>query len=148
MKLITLVAVFLFVHTNSGAQTNNEYDSVLAKKLNGNANGMKSYYLVILKTGSANITDKAASDSLFREHIKNNQRLADENKIVVAGPMGKNDKTYRGIFILNTSSREEAEKMVATDPAVQAKVFDAEYYPWFATAALQEIMGIHKKITK
>lgn len=148
MKLITLVAVLVFVHTNSLAQTNKEYDSVLAKKLNGNANGMKSYYLVILKTGTANITDKATSDSLFRGHMKNIQRLADGSKMVVAGPMGKNDKTYRGIFVLNTSSREEAEKMVATDPAVQAKVFEAEFYPWFATAALQEVINIHKKITK
>lgn len=148
MKLITLLAILICITTNAIAQTNKAYDSVLAKKLNGNANGMKSYYLVILKTGTANITDKATSDSLFRGHMNNIQRLAAENKMVVAGPIGKNDKTYRGIFILNTASLEEAQKMVATDPAVQAKVFDAEYYPWFATAALQEIMEIHKKITK
>jgi uncharacterized protein YciI len=148
MKLSILFVVLLFATTHSNAQTNKEYDSVLAKKLNGNANGMKSYYLVILKTGSANITDKAISDSLFRGHMNNIQRLAAENKMVVAGPMGKNDRTYRGIFILNTSSLEEAQKLVASDPAVQAKVFDAEYYPWFATAALQEIMEIHKKIIK
>jgi uncharacterized protein len=148
MRLSILLAMLLLAGTGSKAQTNKEYDSVLAKKLNGNANGMKSYYLVILKTGSANITDKAVSDSLFKGHMNNIQRLAAENKMVVAGPMGKNDKTYRGIFVLNTSSLEEAQKMVATDPAVQAKVFDAEYYPWFATAALQEIMSIHKKITK
>lgn len=54
----------------------------------------------------------------------------------------------RGIFILNTDNKEEAERMVATDPAVQAKIFDAEYYPWYATAALQEIMSLHKKISK
>jgi uncharacterized protein len=148
MKLSILFVVLLFATTHSNAQTNKEYDSVLAKKLNGNANGMKSYYLVILKTGSANISDKAISDSLFRGHMNNIQRLAAENKMVVAGPMGKNDRTYRGIFILNTSSLEEAQKLVASDPAVQAKVFDAEYYPWFATAALQEIMEIHKKIIK
>lgn len=54
---------------------------------------MKSYYLVILKTGSAKITDKKRSDSIFGGHMKNIQRLALENKLVVAGPMGKNDKT-------------------------------------------------------
>ncbi|HUS01531.1 MAG TPA: YciI family protein [Chitinophagaceae bacterium] len=149
MKLITLFAVLLFIIANADAQTNNKaYDSVLAKKLNADANGMKRYYLVILKTGSAEITDKAKSDSLFMGHMKNIQRLADEDKLAVAGPLAKNDKTYRGIFILNTSSKEEAEKWVSSDPAVQAKVFDAEYYPWYTTAALQEIMGIHKKITK
>ena len=148
MKLIAMIAVLLFANTYAKAQTNKDYDSVLAKKLNADANGMKRYYLVILKTGTADVSDKAKVDSLFTGHMKNIQRLAAEDKLSVAGPMGKNDKTYRGIFILNTSSKEEAEKWVATDPAVQAKMFDAEYYLWYSTAALQEIMTIHKKITK
>jgi uncharacterized protein YciI len=127
---------------------NAQYDSVLAKKLNADANGMKKYYLVILKTGSADITDKAKLDSLFNGHMKNILSLAMQNKLSIAGPMGKNERSYRGIFILNTDNREEAEKMVASDPAVQANVFSAEYYPWYASAALQQIMEIHKKITK
>ena len=147
MKLLFLV-IFLLGVSYTHAQTNKEYDSVLAKKLNADANGMKMYYLVILKTGTADVSNKAKVDSLFIGHMKNIQRLALENKLCVAGPLAKNDKTYRGIFILNTSSREEAEKLVATDPAVQAKMFDVEFYPWYATAALQEIMDIHKKITK
>jgi hypothetical protein len=106
MKLFTLLSVFLFAGSFAIAQTpNKNYDSVLAKKLNADANGMKRYYLIILKTGTANITDKATLDSIFSGHMKNIQRLASENKMVVAGPMGKNDKTYRGIFILNTSSK-------------------------------------------
>ena len=142
---VFVILIFTCVQLNA---QNTTYDSVLAKKLNADANGMKSYYLVILKTGSAKITDKKKSDSIFGGHMKNIQRLALENKLVVAGPMGKNDKTYRGIFILNTDNKEEAERMVATDPAVQAKFFNAEYYPWYATAALQEIMSLHKKISK
>ena len=148
MKLFILFTALLIIGSSSYAQTNNSYDSVLAKKLNADANGMKRYYLVILKTGSADITDKAIIDSLFKGHMKNIQKLASENKLSVAGPLAKNDKSYRGIFVLNTSSKEEAEKMVATDPAVQSKMLDAEFYPWYATAALQEIMEIHKKITK
>ncbi|MDB5222445.1 MAG: hypothetical protein JWN83_1112 [Chitinophagaceae bacterium] len=149
MKIIILAAVLLFVNTCANAQTiNKDYDSVLAKKLNADDYGMKKYYLVILKTGTANITDKVKNDSIFAGHMKNIQRLASENKLVVAGPLGKNDKAYRGIFIFNTASKEEAEKMVATDPAVQSKVFDAEYYPWYATAALQQTFEIHKKLQK
>lgn len=149
MKLITLIGAVFLTAVAANAQTpNKNYDSVLAKKLNANDNGMKQYYLVILKTGTSGITDKAMLDSLFRGHMKNIQKLASENKLVVAGPIGKNDKTYRGIFVLNTSSKEEAEKMVQTDPAVQAKIFDAEFYPWFASAALQETLGIHNKLQK
>lgn len=149
MKYLTLIAFIITIGCHSNAQiSNKDYDSVLAKKLNANDNGMRRYYLVILKTGTANITDKVQLDSLFKEHMKNIQRLASENKLSVAGPLGKNDKSYRGIFVLNTDSKEEAEKLVATDPAVRAKIFDAEYYPWFASAALQGTLEIHKKITK
>lgn len=149
MRLVVMLFVLLFAYFKLEAQvTNKDYDSLLAKKLKGNDNGMKRYYLVILKTGTVTIAEKAKRDSVFAGHMKNIQLLASQNKLVVAGPLGKNDKEYRGIFILNTDSKEEAEKMVDTDPAVQAKVFVAEYYPWFGSAALQETLEIHKKITK
>lgn len=111
MKLITLIGAMFLMAIAAYAQTpNKNYDSVLAKKLNANDNGMKQYYLVILKTGTSGITDKPTLDSLFRGHMKNIQKLASENHLVVAGPIGKNDKNYRGIFVLNTASKEEAEK--------------------------------------
>ena len=107
MKLIALIAVLLFANTNTNAQsTNNNYDSVLAKKLNADAYGMKKYYLVLLKTGPANITDKIKRDSIFTGHMKNIQWLASQNKLVVAGPFGKNDNNYEGIFILNTDNKK------------------------------------------
>ena len=147
MKLFILAAIF-FANVQLNAQSaNKDYDPVLAKKLNGNEYGMKNYYLIILKTGPAVETNKTKLDSIFNGHMNNIQLLASQNKLIVAGPMGKNDKEYRGIFILNTTSKEEAEKWVSTDPAIQAKVLAAEYYPWFGSAALQETMEIHKKIT-
>ena len=66
MRLVILIAILLFVNAKTNAQsTNKEYDSVLAKKLNADAYGMKKYYLVLLKTGTANITDKAKLDSIL-----------------------------------------------------------------------------------
>jgi len=35
----------------------------------------------------------------FRGHLDNINRLVKEEKLVVAGPMCKNEKNYRGIFI-------------------------------------------------
>ena len=148
-KLITLFAVLLFSYVQLNAQsTDNEYDSVLAKKLNADSYGMKKYYFVILKTGPAGITDSARLDSIFRGHMKNIQWLASQNKLVVAGPLGKNDKAYEGIFVLNTDSKTEAEKMLETDTAIKMKLLTAEYYPLYSSAALQQISGIHKTIEK
>ncbi|MEO7394186.1 MAG: hypothetical protein ABIU11_04540 [Chitinophagaceae bacterium] len=149
MKFITLIALFICTTAQSPAQNpNKDYDSVLAKKLNADAYGMKKYYLVMLKTGTATITDKARLDSIFGGHMKNIQLLASQNKLFVAGPLGKNDNSYRGIFILNTESKEEAEKMLEADTAVKMKVLAADYYLWYGSAALQELPAIDKKLAK
>ncbi len=149
MRFLVLASFLFFTSGPLDAQsTNKDYDSALAKKLNADAFGMKKYYLVILKKGTAGITDKTRLDSIFGGHMKNIQWLASQNKLVVAGPMSKNDKDYEGIFILNTDNKSEAEKMLETDPAVQMKVLDAEYYLWYGSAALQQTSEIHNKIAK
>lgn len=125
-----------------------EYDSVLAKKLKADEYGMKSYILVMLKTGSVAVENKAERDSIFRGHMTNMDKLAAENKLVVAGPIGKNDKTYRGLFVFNTENIDEARQWLATDPAVQAMVLDAELYPFYCSAALQEVGPLHNKVQK
>jgi uncharacterized protein len=43
--------------------------------------------------------------------MDNISRLARLNKLVVAGPMEKNDHNYRGIFILNVKTPEEAREL-------------------------------------
>ncbi len=149
MKFITVIAVLLFASVRLHAQsTNKDYDSVLAKKLNADAYGMRKYYLVMLRTGTSAIADKARLDSIFGGHMKNIQWLASQNKLFIAGPLGKNDNNYRGIFILNTESKEEAEKMLETDPAVKMNVLAADYYLWYGSAALQELPAIDKKLAK
>lgn len=145
---LTILALLMCIAASATAQSNKNYDSVLAKKLNANEMGMKKYIFVILKTGPVVIEDKTKRDSLFMGHMKNIESLASQNKLGMAGPFGKNDKELRGIFILNTENKEDAEKMVNLDPAVQARILVAEYYPWFGTAALQEILSIHKRISK
>ncbi len=143
--VIVLSSSVALLHAQSSS---NVYDSVLAKSLNADNYGMKKYYLVIVRTGPAQVTDAVERDSLFNGHMKNIQLLASQNKLVVAGPLGKNDMHYEGIFILNTDSKAEAEKMLETDPAVQSKNLVAEYYLYYGSAALQQIHVIHEKISK
>ena len=67
---------------------------------------------------------------------------------MVAGPLAKNDKQYQGIFILNTKSLEEAKTWLATDPAVSAKLLDADIFNWYGSAALPEYLPYHDKVQK
>ena len=148
---ISMIVVFFGATITSGEQgtERQKYDAALAKELGGDEMGMKQYVLVILKTGpsDAKITGQERKD-IFAGHMANIQRLADEKKLAVAGPFAKNELNYRGLFILNVSSIEEAQKLAETDPAVKAGVFVVDLIPWYGSASLMATSDIHKRITK
>lgn len=125
------------------------YNQKLADSLGADHYGMKPYTIVMLTTGSAKIEDKAKMSELMKGHMSNIERLAKEGKIVVAGPfLEKNKEDYRGMFIFNTKSKEEAESWVKTDPAVAAGVFSYEIFPWYGSAALPLYLKHHDGIAK
>lgn len=131
------------------ANINPKYDEALTKKLGGDEYGMKSYWLVILKTGTVTISNKDSVSRIFKGHLENIGRLAEERKIIVAGPLGKNDRQYRGIFILDqVKTAEEAKALLQTDPAVRSGLLEPEIYPWYGSAALPEYLEAADKIWK
>lgn len=95
---------------------------------------IKQYWLVVLKTGPKDkeITDTAIRNPIFRGHFANMERLHGEGILKAAGPFGKNDLTWRGLFILDCASKEEAEAHVKTDPSVAAGVFIFDIAPWYS----------------
>ena len=132
--------------TKQSAET--KYNAQLAQKLGADELGMKMYVLVILKTGDTKIEEKAMRDSLFRGHFANINKLADEGKLVVAGPLEKNENQYRGIFILDVKTFAEAGLLLQNDPTVSQGIFKPEMYEWYGSAALPVYMQTHKKIQK
>ncbi len=129
--------------------SNPNYDKELAAKLGADDYGMKSYFLIILKSGTNITADKELIQSSFRGHLDNISRLVDEGKIVVAGPLGKNEEKYRGIFILNNMANEdEAKELLKTDPAIKNGLLDYEIYSWYGSAALSEYLHFSDKIWK
>jgi uncharacterized protein YciI len=149
MKNTFLILLFIAnVNLLFSQETNSVYDEKLAKSLNADEYGMKQYVFCILKTGSNTTAAPEEKSSLFKGHMANINRLAKEGKLVVAGPFMKNDKNYRGIYIFNVSTIEEAKALVATDPAIKANIFETELTLWYGSAALQETLQIHEKIAK
>jgi uncharacterized protein YciI len=138
----------VFSVTLSAQGVNADYDSTLARKLGADDYGMKSYILVILKTGDNNPEKGPERDKLFKGHFENINRLADAGKLVIAGPLEENDKSYRGIFILNVKTAEEARELLKADPTISQKIFNAELYEWYGSAAISEYLKVQKKIEK
>lgn len=137
------------VVTKDSSIKNKNYDAELAEKLGADELGMRSYFLVILKTGSNATTDNDIVQNSFRGHMDNIQRLVKEGKLIIAGPfLAKNANNYRGIFILNTKTIEETESLLQSDPAIKNKIFDVEIYPWYGSAALPEYLPAADKLWK
>jgi len=123
------------------------YDAALARSLGADEHGMRSYVLVILKTGPKKATDKAERAKIFEGHFANMNRLAAEGKLAVAGPLdGKEER--RGIFILATPDIDEAKTWVATDPVIRSGEMVAEYHKFFGSAALMIVNEFHGRIEK
>jgi uncharacterized protein YciI len=60
------------------------------------------------------------------------ERLYKEGILKAAGPFGKNDFTWRGLFVLDCKTREEAEQYLKTDPSIAAGVFITDIVPWYS----------------
>lgn len=148
-KIINLIIIIFALNNLSISQNNNRlYNKALADSLGADNFGMKSYYFVILKTGTNTTKDEALLDSLFRGHLNNIQRLVELKKIIVAGPFEKNDNSYRGLFIFNTNSIEETRELLMTDPTISNNIFSFDIYGWYGSAALPEYIKVHKMIEK
>lgn len=124
------------------------FNESLAQSLDADAYGMKQYVLVLLVTGKAKIEAPDRLNKLMAGHMSNMVKLAQEGRLLMAGPFGKNEINGRGLFIINTSSVEQARKIVHSDPAVQAGVLEAIYIPWYGSAALPLLSPLHGQIQK
>ena len=138
--------------TKETVNNNPNYDANLAKKLNADDYGMKSYVLVMLKTGDVKPEDteegKAAYATAFKGHFENMGHMVKAEQLVIAGPFGKNEQGYRGLFILNVKTIVEAYEILKTDPAFKAGYLAADIIPWYGSAALSEYLPASDKVWK
>lgn len=147
MKRFSLLP-FLLLLAFPAISQNPNYDADLAEKLGADEYGMKSYVLVILKTGSNTNKDPEFLNRCFRSHFENMTKMTEAGKLVVAGPIGTNELTYRGIFILNVATFEEARELLQGDATIANGIFDLELFNWYGSAALPEYLPASDKIWK
>lgn len=157
-SILTILLIFFFqgyfsqkTKPKSEQKTKIIFNQKLADSLGADKMGMKNYMLVILKTGpkDAEITDKNQRAELFKGHFANINALADSGKLISAGPFStKNALQYRGLFIFDVKTEEEAKQLVEKDPTVKAGIFNYEIFPWYGSAALPMHLKYHKIISK
>ncbi len=106
---------------------------------------MKTWVLALLKAGPNRDYDRETALEIQRGHMANINRLADEGKLILAGPFLTSGE-LRGIFLFDVETVEEARELTETDPAIQAGSLVMELHPWYGSAALLKVPEIHKRI--
>lgn len=126
-------------------ETEQAYDAELARSVGADEHGMRSYVLVVLKTGPTPVAAGAERDEMFKGHFANMERLAEEGILVLAGPFDGMDG-WRGLFVLAVTDIEEARGHVATDPVIIKGEMIAEYHKYYGSAALMLLNGLHERL--
>ena len=146
IRLFTLTAItFLPLALLGQNEKTMAKDTALAKSIGADDYGMKQYVMAFLKKGpNRNRTPDEAAE-LQKAHMDNIGRLAREGKLVLAGPF-MDDGVYRGIYIFNVRTIEEAKKLTETDPAIKAGSLVMDLHPWYGSAALMKVNEIHESL--
>ena len=135
------------VDAKAEAEETMTYDSTLAAKLGADDYGMKKYVMAFLKAGPNRDQDSVTAAQLQRAHLDNIFRLADEGKLVLAGPF-LDGGDLKGVYVFNVTTIEEAKALTESDPAVQAGRFVMELHTWYGSAATMMINYWHEKLQK
>ncbi len=143
LTLLCLMALGLSAQTKISG-----YNRALADSLGADERGMKMYVLVILKTGPRPDVTQPVRDSLMKGHFGFINRMSDKGLLVMAGPLDKNERQYRGIYVFNVPTVEQAKAMAKEDPSIQAGYFDVELFGFYGSAALPMHVPIHNTIQK
>src|SRR5947209_8668032 len=91
-------------------------------------------FIVVLLVRPANAPElpKEKLEQLQEAHLANIRRLAEEKKLLKAGPFEDySGRNVRGMFIFNSQSKEQVQEWVATDPLVKAGRLTPEFLKWF-----------------
>lgn len=106
------------------------------------------YTFIYLKSGpSSGQGDAEARTKMFQGHMSNMQRLADERKLLIAGPFSKPaDKTWRGIFIFDIPTVEQAREIAASDPGVIAGEFIADIHPLRGSSSFRRTPDLEREM--
>lgn len=152
-----IMMIFLLAchsHKNANSPTSGSsdpdmilYDSITAQLYGADAYGMKKYVMAFLKRGQNHELDPERAAELQKAHLENIVQMAEEGKLVLAGPFFGSGE-IRGIYIFNVESIEEAKILTETDPAIEAGSLEMELKEWYGSAALMAVNDIHKTLAK
>lgn len=117
VRAITNLVILVFVTglaTHSSAQETKQSDEAKSMKTE------PRLFWIFLNAGkSTEGVDSEKVQEMQREHLANFKKLAEEEKLLTAGPLTDPEKKMRGIVIVRAQSKSVLKEFFQTDPFVQ-----------------------------
>ncbi len=146
-SLLVLVLLAMFPVTAAAEEPPTAvFDAALAKRLGADERGMRTYVLVLLRTGPTRVPDGAERDAMFAGHFANMTRWSKAGQLVLAGPFSKDPSGWRGLYVFAVDGIDAARALAETDPVITKGEMVAEYREWYGTAALGLIPETHERL--
>ena len=123
------------------------FNADLARATGADDHGMRRYVFVLLRTGPKPLAAGPERDEVFRGHFANMKRLAEEGKLVLAGPFDGSEG-WRGMFVFAVADIDEAKRLTGTDPAIASGELAAEYHRYYGSAALMQVNALHSRLAR
>lgn len=92
---------------------------------------MKRYIFCLLMAGPQQSQDSVTVAAIQKGHMEHIQKMAETGKLVMAGPFQEGGE-YRGIFVFDVETVDEARILAEQDPAVKSGRLVLHFIPWWA----------------
>lgn len=108
---------------------------------------VRDYVFVLIKTGPLRAPTPEQSQEAMRGHFANMGRLAEEGKLLIAGPLiePRSDPDHRGIFVMDETETTRGLELAQTDPAVRMGVFTLSAYRFTTDRPLVDLLRLEKE---
>lgn len=108
---------------------------------------VRDYVFVFITTGPLRTPTPEQSQEAMRGHFANMQRLADEGKLLIAGPYIEPRPTpdHRGIFVMDETEVAAGLELANTDPAAEMGVFVMTAHRFTTDRPLTDLPRLEKE---
>jgi uncharacterized protein YciI len=108
---------------------------------------VRDYVFVFIRTGPLRTPTPEQSQEAMQGHFANMGRLADEGKLLIAGPYADPRPTpdHRGLFVMDETEVAEGLELANTDPAAAMGVFVMSAHRFTTDRPLTDLPRLEKE---
>ncbi|WP_417462083.1 YciI family protein [Kordiimonas sp.] len=131
MKILTAIALLGIAFVGTSATSSDKMET-MATETATTQEDTNTVYAAIYRPGPAWLKGKSMAEQNLRPHGLYIKQLRDTGVLVAGGPLIENDG---GLAVFRVASLEDARAILASDPAINSGIFEADVQSWMIAFA-------------